>query len=277
MSANFYNWLQQRIAEYEVARDRGIQAHMTRWKNAFADQNNGASPVEGKYGTLHAPFDGYRHTWTEGDQEFQDTYLAGQFLPLSKMDVSLSQGAFNGDHGFKAPVDRADKFIAEWDELPEQTRSVIHVSRSRSFDVKGKAYCYLRITKCPEDISRAIENKVMGDLYELQKIAEEKSEAERAERDAAHESGADVEEGRVVITGEVLAFKWQSSEYGDTLKMLVQDDRGFRVWGSVPKSLDDAERNSRVSFTATVQKSNRDSKFGFFKRPSKAEVLEVAA
>ena len=75
----------------------------------------------------------------------------------------------------------------------------------------------------------------------------------------------------------MLAFKLQSSQFGDTLKMLVQDDRGFRVWGSVPKSLGDAERESRITFTATVTASDRDAKFGFFKRPTKAAILEEAA
>ena len=77
-----------------------------------------------------------------------------------------------------------------------------------------------------------------------------------------------------MITGTVLSFKWQGSDYGDVLKMLVQDDRGFRVWGSVPASLDDAERESRISFTATVSQSDRDTKFGFFKRPTKAAIID---
>ena len=50
----------------------------------------------------------------------------------------------------------------------------------------------------------------------------------------------------------------------------------FRVWGSVPASLEDAERESRITFTATVTASDRDAKFGFFKRPTKAQVIEIA-
>ena len=65
--------------------------------------------------------------------------------------------------------------------------------------------------------------------------------------------------------------------YGDVLKMLVQDDLGFRVWGSVPVSLEDAERESRITFTATVTASDKDAKFGFFKRPAKAAVLDLEA
>ncbi len=136
---------------------------------------------------------------------------------------------------------------------------------------------FLTISKCPEDICEAIREKLIGDLVRLQKYAQEQQQSEREKRDAAHEAGEDAPEGRIVINGIVLAFKLQSSQFGDTLKMLVQDDRGFRVWGSVPKSLDDAERESRITFTATVTASDRDAKFGFFKRPTKAEILEEAA
>lgn len=81
-----------------------------------------------------------------------------------------------------------------------------------------------------------------------------------------------VVEGRGAITGVVLSTKWQESDFGGSLKMLVRDDRGFKVWGTVPSSLD-VERDDRVTFTATVTKSDRDESFGFFKRPTKAEKL----
>jgi hypothetical protein len=109
--------------------------------------------------------------------------------------------------------------------------------------------------------------------------------------DVAPEPTAPVVEGRIVITGEVLSEKWQTSDYGEQHKMLVRDDRGFKVWGSVPAAIEmsrfhDAdgmyqeipgvEKGSRVTFTATVEASRDDESFGFFMRPSKAELLEVA-
>lgn len=279
MSKQFFSWLEKRIAEYEVARDRGLKAYRTRLKKALADRNNGVEPNESEYGSLHAPYDGYIHIWWEGETECESTYLAGQFLPRDKEREAMfmSESFSAGGHGFKAPLDRVEKFVSEWDQLSSETKSVISITKSRPFYVNGQDYSYLNLSECPADILSAIEDYLMGDIYKLQRLAEERAESERAERDATHEAGEDVEEGRVVITGQVLAFKWQSSNYGDTLKMLVQDDRGFRVWGSVPAGLDDAERNSRISFTATVQQSDKDSKFGFFKRPAKAVVLEEVA
>lgn len=277
--SNFWNWLENRIDEYEVARQRGVKAYDTRIKRVAAEYNEDLEPVYSeKSGRLHAPCDGYVWTWWEGDHELEGTYLAGQYLPFSKERESIIRGGFTGQTEFVVPVDRADKFMSQWQNLPASTREIVCIYQSRVFDdKKGNPMRFLTISKCPEDICEAIHEKLIGDLVRLQKYAQEQQKSEREKRDEAHEAGEDAPEGRIVITGIVLAFKLQSSQFGDTLKMLVQDDRGFRVWGSVPKSLDDAERESRIAFTATVTASDRDAKFGFFKRPTKAEILEEAA
>tara|TARA_R110001632_G_scaffold42479_4_gene107610 strand:- start:178 stop:1017 length:840 start_codon:yes stop_codon:yes gene_type:complete len=279
MMSNFWNWLENRIDEYEVARQRGVKAYDTRIKRVAAEYNEDLEPVYSeKSGRLHAPCDGYVWTWWEGDHELEGTYLAGQYLPFSKERESIIRGGFTGQTEFVVPVDRADKFMSQWQNLPASTREIVCIYQSRVFDdKKGNPMRFLTISKCPEDICEAIHEKLIGDLVRLQKYAQEQQKSEREKRDEAHEAGEDAPEGRIVITGIVLAFKLQSSQFGDTLKMLVQDDRGFRVWGSVPKSLDDAERESRIAFTATVTASDRDAKFGFFKRPTKAEILEEAA
>ena len=277
--SNFWNWLENRIDEYEVARQRGVKAYDTRIKRVAAEYNEDLEPVYSeKSGRLHAPCDGYVWTWWEGDHELEGTYLAGQYLPFSKERESIIRGGFTGQTEFVVPAERADKFMSQWQNLPASTREIVCIYQSRVFDdKKGNPMRFLTISKCPEDICEAIHEKLIGDLVRLQKYAQEQQKSEREKRDEAHEAGEDAPEGRIVITGIVLAFKLQSSQFGDTLKMLVQDDRGFRVWGSVPKSLDDAERESRIAFTATVTASDRDAKFGFFKRPTKAEILEEAA
>lgn len=100
-----------------------------------------------------------------------------------------------------------------------------------------------------------------------------------AEDQAQEPEPAPVVEGKCEITGRVLSTKWSSSSYNGVSrsdkKMVVLDDRGFKVYGTVPSSiLTDAKRGSRVRFTATNEVSEDDETFGFFKRPSKAEVLE---
>lgn len=100
-----------------------------------------------------------------------------------------------------------------------------------------------------------------------------------------NEESAPVVEGKITVTGEVKTVYFKENAYGSRLVMIVKDDRGFKVWGSVPSSIQDVplkgspeltrllDQGDRVSFTATVTKSDRDETFGFMKRPTKAKVL----
>ena len=84
------------------------------------------------------------------------------------------------------------------------------------------------------------------------------------------------QDGRRVITGQVLNTKQVESQWGYTTKVLVQCD-GFRLFGSLPSSADAPEAGTPVRFTATVEP--KEPGFGFFSRPTKWEVAaaEVAA
>lgn len=126
------------------------------------------------------------------------------------------------------------------------------------------------------DVARKL--RLYGSLSERQVEAVRRSIASAIERqaqreqDAVEHPAAPVVEGRTQITGEVLSTKAQYSDYGMTIKMLVRDDRGFKVWGTIPSQIS-VEKGSRVQFTATVTKSNDDEAFGFFKRPTQGRVL----
>ena len=87
-------------------------------------------------------------------------------------------------------------------------------------------------------------------------------------------SATPVPEGRIEVEGTVLVVKWQDSDYGGSYKMLVEGT-GWKVWGTVPSTLD-LHGGDRVTFTATVEASKDDPAFGFFKRPTKASILEHA-
>lgn len=118
-------------------------------------------------------------------------------------------------------------------------------------------------------------------LTEKQLAAAKKSIAKDAERAAKRQAERDaaspVVEGRETVTGEVVTIKALENNFsysgGITLKMLVKDDRGFKVWGTVPRSIE-VERGDRVTFTATLSASTDDETFGFFKRPTKADVMQ---
>jgi hypothetical protein len=57
--------------------------------------------------------------------------------------------------------------------------------------------------------------------------------------------------------------------------MLVKDDRGFKLWGTVPSDLivEGVDRGMRVKYTANVEASKDDESFGFAARPRKASVV----
>ena len=111
--------------------------------------------------------------------------------------------------------------------------------------------------------------------------------ADRAEAEAENPPKpipAALLDGRHEFSGEILGFKREPG-FGyydaDILKMIFRDDRGFKLYGTTPSALfnehnTDDLRGMMVRFAATVERSNKDETFGFFKRPTKAAILEAA-
>ena len=274
MKARFFNWLETRLAEYDKNRAAAMKAHATRWAQVAAKRNNGDLPTisgdETSGYRMHAPYDGYLHVWTKADQEFEREFLGGQYLPYDSESFPYFGSCDLGETNiFDVPADRADRFQSEWDEFGTKVISVRVSRNTYTREHLSGPHKVITVSRCPEDIRSAIDTYIMGDIYKLRQLETEKLKSEQDARDELHRTGEEVTEGRQVITGMVLTLKWQSSDWGDVLKMLVQDDRGFRVWGSVPRDLE-LVRGDRIQFTGTIKQSDRDTRFGFFKRPTKA-------
>lgn len=101
---------------------------------------------------------------------------------------------------------------------------------------------------------------------------------ERAEREAKRAAEAEdakpippEHDGtRVEIVGTILGFK--SPEFGPT-RMLVASDDGWKVFGTAPAAITvPDDRGARIRFAAKIKISDNDPKFGFFSRPTKAEI-----
>lgn len=135
-----------------------------------------------------------------------------------------------------------------------------------------------------------LSEKQVAYLRLIQKWHEERKvkEAEKV----ADKEPVPISENRITITGTVISTRWDDTDFGSVCKMLVEDDRGFRVWGNRPGSLEaketgnyeewgqpiyseNAEKGSRVKFNARVEQSAKDEYFGFYKRPTKAEFIEL--
>lgn len=117
-------------------------------------------------------------------------------------------------------------------------------------------------------------------------------EIKRAARDAvraAEEAAAEpvpVTQERIAVEGEIISTKSQDGYMpGQTvMKILVKTTRGFKLWGTLPSAIshvgamagDYELRGKRVAFSAKVERSKDDSKFGFFSRPTKARIIQGA-
>lgn len=141
------------------------------------------------------------------------------------------------------------------------------------------------------------------DAAQVENLASAVAEREaRNAREAARKAAAQpVPTGKTTITGTVVSWKEATnsfSYYAETiLKVVVEDQRGFRVFGTCPKALADAAfdafyadrdrsldgpdvwknealKGAMVTFTATVEQSKDDPAFGFFKRATKASLLD---
>jgi hypothetical protein len=98
----------------------------------------------------------------------------------------------------------------------------------------------------------------------------------------ALEPKVDAPTGRVDVAGVILGLKWQTSDFGEQLKMTVKLDTGARVWVSAPGKYS-LEVGDTVQFRATFEPSKDDKSFAFGTRPymikhtPKPAVEEVAA
>ena len=119
----------------------------------------------------------------------------------------------------------------------------------------------------------SISDKLVAFIEKLLKKIDDRAAIEaqrRAEADAADPIPAF--EGRAQIEGEVVSVKGVDTQFGYTMKMVVKTAAGWKVYGTVPASIE-VNRGDRVSFEAKVIVSDDDPKFGFFKRPTKAEIV----
>ena len=140
-----------------------------------------------------------------------------------------------------------------------------HYEEATIADVVGKLVKYGNISAKQVDFI----GKLMSQIDSRAAIAEQR----RAEAEAADPIPAF--DGRAQIEGEVVSVKGVDTHFGYTMKMVVKTDAGWKVYGTVPASIE-VNRGDRVCFEAKVTVSRDDPKFGFLKRPTKAKIVAVA-
>lgn len=166
-------------------------------------------------------------------------------------------------------------------------------AKARSEAVTG-GYEWLYAAKQDHKILADIAHKglawgglTIGQIALVNKIrADEPARKEREASRAAEEATAQpvpVTEARVEIVGVIVSQKTVDTDFGRVTKILVKTEAGYKLWGSLPSSLLDSSkgeydsRGKQVKFCARLQRSKDDPKFGFFSRPTKAQVIQVTA
>lgn len=168
----------------------------------------------------------------------------------------------------KQDIEDAAKFIAE-----REAREAEEAANAAQWatDHAGQIE-FLNSLKGDFAISLRSDLEHNGKLTDKQIATLDQIAAEKANEPEA----TPVLEGRMTVTGTIKSFK-STEGYGyysaPVWKMVVLDDRGFKVYGSVPASLADAEKGDRITFTATLTPSPDDETFGWFKRPTKATII----
>lgn len=175
-------------------------------------------------------------------------------------------------------TDRRDKMVAEYPEVCEFLDNFddSYSPNKSSFDffLGNLKRNYERWGSLfPRQIDAIVKTMKKREEYVQRKLAEV---APTAPLDEKHGE-------RQTLTGVIVSEKWVPGrhEHVKTHKMLVKLDNGNKVFGSMPidveRAVDDSERETavgmRVKFDAKVTRSNKDENFGFFNRPTKAQVV----
>jgi len=187
------------------------------------------------------------------------------------------------------PASWSDERCAQWLADKEAKDAAREEAKRAKREAEWAATWAANVTRCPaltdprleriefvQDIAAKAQWQELTDrqVEAVQRMAVEADEAERrdAELDAAGVEVPDTTE-RVTVVGTVRSVKFVETQFGGTLKMLVEHDSGWKVWGSVPRSIEFPEAGDRVEFIARVERSRDDVRFGFFSRPTKARAL----
>lgn len=95
-----------------------------------------------------------------------------------------------------------------------------------------------------------------------------------AETQALVESGVRAPSGRQIVRGRITSKKWHSDRWGESWKVLLINDEGWKVWCTLAEAIDDAEVGDVIEVTLTLTPSEDDVTFAFGKRPTGSSIIE---
>lgn len=246
--------------------------HLEQLSNAWSEANDKLPPTMDRHGRLHAPVDGY-HLPTEYldfNGCYDDVFFAkGQYLPVpltgdDVLDYSLCQKSnrlaekYMPRERIKVSETLADEIIAELDN-----NTYIDFKKGTSWEVNGIGICYLYMS-AP---SKAILNK----FHKSVKDAIEN-------KDVQQYSGTAIK-GKNTVRGKIIHISCEDNpytrqQYDLVYRVTVHLDNDSVCYGTLPKSIISAVIGDVIEFTATFEKSKNKDHVSYYKRPSKASIVE---
>lgn len=79
--------------------------------------------------------------------------------------------------------------------------------------------------------------------------------------------------GETLVRGEIVSSKVVDGLFGKSFKIMVVDDRGFKVWMTRPGSIGATPKGSRIEVVARLEPSDSDPCFAVGKYPKQAALI----
>jgi len=257
------------LCEYAQSERDRIRDHMVRTGGTYSQHEHGGNCMvcgspNAIYTVLfyHAKTNSYVRMGQDCAQKCEMAFSSGQF--------DAFHTAIRADLDLRAGKRKAEAYLASLDLARAWTIYVNGGSTSNEAtisDIVTKLIKYGTISDPQIKFVQALIDRIDNAAT----IAAQR----QAERDAA--SPIPAVDGRMDIEGTVVSIK-PPDEYAQypQVKIVVKSDSGWVVWGSLPKSISDCERGDKVRFSAVVRVSDSDPKFGFYSRPTKANIVTRA-
>lgn len=265
-----------------------IQAHMARTGGTYSNHEHGGScHICGAWAIYTVLFYHPKtNTYIRTGNDCADKLDLG----YNSNEMSLFRAAIHDAREAQAGKKKAQALLADrnlsvlWDvyELVEKLNFIIYRTAASEAELdaaNARIFETIRVpyeeTTIHDIVSKLIRYGNISDNAAnfASKLFDKISQrvALREQREAESASAVPAPTGRVRIQGTVLGMRTEERNayyYGDSgivTKVLIQADGGWKVWGN---RFDNVEKGDRVDFVATIQVSDRDPKFGFFKRPT---------
>lgn len=247
--------------------------------------NGGLKPHRDPKGRLHASKDGYQDTVGK-------VYRKGQYIP---MDFE-NENAFYSQPKYKVPLYRKIKLIDEMIEDVKIAFSDFEVedpdNESVSYKIDGivfsfgstwenkfqdeygngkiNAYIYIKAASVGylnifmESIQSMVASKKDLNIQELKR-----------QKELEQSLKGDAPNGKQTIKAKIIGLPIRENYYGIQHKVMLELENKSTAYGSLPAKIFEAEIGDIVEFTATFESCGDDKTHAFFKRPSKALIVET--